>query len=229
MGMGREMPAAVAVSVGYPFDHPLPVNMARTTQLTPTAWPKWDAAVGALFGGEAAPSGGADGFVSFLSDELMPMIESEVGVNSSEWTLAGHSLGGLFTTHALLSRPGRWRRHLAISPSYWWHKHVLLDRVREFAAVPALLPVSVYLAAGDQETTEKTTQAWHPWMRSDSWRQYLEVMGGVPDLVKDARLVADLLAQRWGVRVRCDVLNEETHQSSPFAAMSRGLRWLHEV
>jgi predicted alpha/beta superfamily hydrolase len=182
-----------------------------------------------MLGAPAPPSGSAEAFAAFVHDELMPFVEAEVGVNPAEWTLAGHSLGGLFATYCLLTRPGRCRRTLAVGSSYWWKRPYLFDRAREFAAVERPLNVSVYLAAGDHETTAAFSTTWHRYMDADVWKDYLTVMRGIPDIVAETREMATIVAQRWGTRVRCDILDEETHGSAVFAAYSRGLRWLHQV
>jgi predicted alpha/beta superfamily hydrolase len=227
--MAGEMPATVTVAVGYPLDSTIPAMVARNRELTPVPWPEWDAPYGELLGAPAPPSGSADAFVAFVHDELMPFIEREVGVDPSEWTLAGHSFGGLFATYALLSRPGRCRRYLAVVSSFWWKKTLMFDRARAFAQAARPLNVSVYLAAGDHETTAAATTAWHRWMDTEILKSYLEVMRGIPDIVAETREMAAILAQRCGVRVRCDILDEETHSSASLAAFSRGLRWLHKV
>jgi predicted alpha/beta superfamily hydrolase len=228
LGMG-EMPPAVVVAIGYPLDNAIPAVVARNRDLTPVPWPEWDAPYGQMLGAPAPPSGSAEAFATFVHGELMPFIESEVGVNPAEWTLAGHSLGGLFATYCLLTRPGGCRRYLAVGSSYWWKRPYLFDRAREFAAVERPLNVSVYLAAGDQETTAGFSTSWHRYLDADLWKDYLTVMRGIPDIVAETREMAGLIGQRWGTRVRCDILDDETHGSAVFAAYSRGLRWLHKV
>lgn len=229
VGMGLDTPPAVAVAIGYPLDNAIPAVVARNRDLTPVPWPEWDAPYGLLLGSPAPPSGSADAFAVFVHDELMPFVEAEVGVNPAEWTLAGHSLGGLFATYCLLTRPGRCRRYLAVGSSYWWKRPYLFDRAREFAAIEKPLNVSVYLAAGDRETTAALTTTWHRLMDAPVWKEYLTVMRGIPDIVAETREMSEILTRRWGVRMRCDILDEETHGSAVFAAYSRGLRWLHQV
>ncbi len=229
MAMSGEMPAAVAVSVGYPLDSAIPSIVERNRELTPVPWPEWDAPYGEILGATAPPSGQADAFVAFLHDELMPAIEAEICVDPGEWTLAGHSLGGLFATYSLLTRPGRCRRYLAVGSSFWWKQPLMFDRARAFAQVTRPLNSSVYLAAGEHETTVAMTTAWNRLLDAEVWQRYLEVMGGIPDIVADTRELATILGTRCGLRVRCDILDEETHASALFAAFSRGLRWLHRV
>jgi predicted alpha/beta superfamily hydrolase len=227
--MMGEVPAAVVVAIGYPLDNAIPAFVARDRDLTPLPWPEWDGPYGQLLGAPAPPSGNADAFAAFVHDELMPFVQTEIGVDPAEWTLAGHSLGGLFATYCLFIRPGRFRRYLAVGSSFWWKKPFMFDRAREFAGVERPLNVSVYLAAGDQETIDAFSTSWHRYMDSDVWKDYLAVMRGIPDIVAETREMAILISRRWGTRVRCDILDDETHGSAVFAAYSRGLRWLHKV
>jgi uncharacterized protein len=67
-----------------------------------------------------ATAGGADAFLRFITDELAPFLETRY--RTSEFRLLyGHSLGGLFATHALLTRPESFHAYIASSPSLWWH------------------------------------------------------------------------------------------------------------
>ncbi len=67
----------------------------------------------------AAPtSGGSAAFIRFLSDELVPFIDSIYRTNG-ERMLIGQSLGGLLGTVVLLERPGLFTRYLLVSPSLW--------------------------------------------------------------------------------------------------------------
>ena len=64
-------------------------------------------------------SGGADKFLAFLKDELIPYI-NKTYPSDGDNTLFGHSFGGLFVTYALLNEPQAFTSYIAADPSYWW-------------------------------------------------------------------------------------------------------------
>ena len=45
----------------------------------------------------------------------------------------GHSLGGLFTSYALLTRPDAFATFVATSPSLWWDGFAILGHIPAFA------------------------------------------------------------------------------------------------
>jgi predicted alpha/beta superfamily hydrolase len=91
--------------------------------------------------------GGAEAFLSFLIDTLRPELtrrhpETALGPH----TLFGHSLGGLFTAFALLTRPDAFDAFVSSSPSLWWdggaiHRLVPAFRglLKTLARAPAVL------------------------------------------------------------------------------------------
>ena len=89
-------------------------NTDRTRDLTPTH-------VDVAFGDSAfvRTSGGADDFLAFLGEELIPYIESKYPVTNYR-TFVGHSFGGLTVIHALNSRSELFSNYIAIDPSLWW-------------------------------------------------------------------------------------------------------------
>jgi predicted alpha/beta superfamily hydrolase len=61
-------------------------------------------------------SGGAENFLSFLKDELIPFLESEYRMGVKNRTLSGHSLAGLFILNTLFSEPHLFENYIASSP-----------------------------------------------------------------------------------------------------------------
>ena len=228
LAMGGDMPAQVVVAVGYPVDQTDPKwHLARNIDLTPKPWPEWDARYGNFFGAKAPASGDSERFLHFLTSELMPAIERDCDVDPANWTLAGHSLGGLFATTALITAPAKFKRYLAVGSSYWWRRGEPLTQAKAFAAQSGAVDISAYLAAGELETRDTVFKAQGEAVKSEPWTSYLEVMGGIPDIVEDTKTMASILGQRPGLRVKAETIAGEGHSGAPFAAYSRGLQWLY--
>jgi len=67
----------------------------------------------------APTGGGADNFVKFFKDELIPQIDRKYRTEHFN-VLVGHSYGGVFAMHALLSDPDLFDAYIAIDPSFWY-------------------------------------------------------------------------------------------------------------
>ena len=69
--------------------------------------------------GPVGSGGGADTFLDFLEQELMPRIIKQYRTRDFS-TVAGHSIAGLLVIHSFHSRPDLFQSHLAFSPAVWW-------------------------------------------------------------------------------------------------------------
>lgn len=78
-------------------------------------------------------SGGADKFLAFMRDELIPFIDATYRTDKTDRGLLGHSYGGLFAIYAMLHQPDLFRRIVAASPSLGWDNGSLIK------AAPGLL------------------------------------------------------------------------------------------
>ena len=63
--------------------------------------------------------GGSAGFYQYISQELIPHIDVNYRTNNNR-VLSGYSLGGLFTTYAMVQPESPFNAYLAMSPSYWF-------------------------------------------------------------------------------------------------------------
>ncbi|MEO7632709.1 MAG: alpha/beta hydrolase-fold protein, partial [Blastocatellia bacterium] len=99
-------------------------NTDRTRDLTPT-----HAAFG---GGQPLPtSGGADKFLKFIETELIPSIESDYRTQPYR-IFAGHSFGGLFALHTLMTRSEVFNAYIAVSPTMHWDNNLPLREAETF-------------------------------------------------------------------------------------------------
>lgn len=77
--------------------------------------------------GEYIPSsGGAKNFLNFIERELLTYLDSNYRIQPFR-IIAGHSLGGLFVTYAMLEKPELFQSYYAASPTLPWDNEWILD------------------------------------------------------------------------------------------------------
>ena len=96
-------------------------------------------------GGRPRSGGGADKFLSFLSDELFPMVEEKYPTRDYR-LLVGHSLGGLFTVYAFATQPDLFRAYMALSPWFGEEDDDLLSKVDSYLE-GGVSPLNVFYTA----------------------------------------------------------------------------------
>ena len=116
-------------------------NTDRTRDLTP------DKATGNAANFPTA--GGADNFLKFIETELIPEIESRYRVQPYR-ILAGHSFGGLFAVHTLITRPELFNSYIAVSPSLQWADEATLKRAEEFFKTRKELRATLFTSLGNE-------------------------------------------------------------------------------
>lgn len=200
------MPEVILVGVDYPVADLDQSQGIRFRDLTPSEDRAAIAAQGPEYTAIGLPaptvSGGGPRFITFLTDELGPRIDSLYRTDASNRSLLGLSLGGLLALHVLLERPDYYHNYIVLSPSLWWNKD---ETVQRFAALPAdrkpvqRLFVSVGLAEEDS----------------------------IYRMVKNVRRLETIVAKQPSVALAThfQYFPDENHNSGWPAAMSRGLRF----
>jgi predicted alpha/beta superfamily hydrolase len=111
LAYAKFVPANMVV-VGIPNPTKEDVNL-RDRDFTPTHTP------------HSPVSGGADKFLSFIKNELIPYVSSTHPVRQEGSILYGTSLGGLFTLYAFLNEPALFKSYMTVEPSLWWDNYYL--------------------------------------------------------------------------------------------------------
>jgi len=94
-------------------------------------------------------SGGADKFISFLKNELIPYIDRTYPTNGTN-SLYGHSYGGLFVMYTLLTEPELFQTYYSTDPSFWWNHDFVIKLASE--KLEKLPPDRLLWIAGIDET-----------------------------------------------------------------------------
>jgi len=120
-------------------------NTDRTRDLTPAKSSQKNPAGELQF----PTSGGADNFLKFFETELIPHIEHEYRVQPYR-IFAGHSLGGLFAIHAMITKPGLFNSYIAVSPSLQWENGEALKRAEVFLKNQKEMKVTLFVSLGNE-------------------------------------------------------------------------------
>jgi predicted alpha/beta superfamily hydrolase len=121
-------------------------NTDRNRDLTPTHADEknLDGSVNAV-----PTSGGADRFLDFIQTELIPEIEKRYRTAPYR-IFAGHSFGGLFAIHALITRPNLFNAYIAVSPSLQWDDGRTLHQAQQFFASHAELKKALFFSLANE-------------------------------------------------------------------------------
>lgn len=79
--------------------------------------------------------GGADRFLSFLREELMPRVQREFRTTGPR-LISGHSLGAIFVCYSLTTAPELFDARFAHSPAIWRDEDAVMDSVAQWLAKP---------------------------------------------------------------------------------------------
>lgn len=120
-------------------------NTDRTRDLTPTRVASGSEGTGF----DVSTSGGADNFLRFVETEVMPQIETKYRTSPYK-IFAGHSFGGLFAIHTLLTHPDAFNAYIAASPSLQWDKGSELKRAEQFLAAHKELKKSLFFTIANE-------------------------------------------------------------------------------
>jgi predicted alpha/beta superfamily hydrolase len=171
-------------------------NTDRTRDLTPTRV-RIESGSGAQF----PTSGGADKFLKFIETELIPEIEKRYRVHPYR-ILAGHSFGGLFAIHAMLSRPELFNSYIAVSPSLQWDDDLEIKRATEFFKDKKEWNATLFVSLGNE-----------PGLIGDSFASFRRLLNGTK--------VA-------GFEWQAEQMEDEDHGSVVLRSHYLGLRKIYE-
>jgi uncharacterized protein len=161
----------------------------RTRDLTPVSTAEMDRRF-------TPGHGGAANFLSFLTRELVPMVEKKYRTRPYR-ILVGHSHGGLFASYVLAEKPASFQAYLAIDPSLSWNNGLVVEQIGATLTRTKSLLADFYLTAAHG--------------------------GDHPD--RSIRKLAEALKEKApaGFRSHFDWMNQETHMSIPLRGLHQGL------
>lgn len=206
---GRGLEDAILVGLGYAVGDT--AEYSRRRDYTPT--PHGDIDARSDMPGRAVAYGEAEAYRLHLRDELFPELERRYRIDPARRIYLGHSYGGLFGTHVLLSEPAMFGRYVLISPSLWYGRRLMIARERGYASQHKDMPAEAFFMIGGEETVPDPDTEPHSASR----------MAMVEDMDE---MVRTLEGRRYpGLRVKQRVFPGEDHGSVYVPAVRAGLEW----
>jgi uncharacterized protein len=98
--------------------------------------------------------GGAPRFLTFLEQDVLPLIEHDYRADPERRVLMGSSNGGLFTLYTLFEKPALFWAYAAVSPNVGWDNQAIFERERAFRASHPSLERRLWLSSGSAEWTD---------------------------------------------------------------------------
>lgn len=220
--MGGTRPGAIVVGIGYGTTDFSTFSRLRTSDLTPAIRAENIQSLVGLTALIGERYGGAEALLTFLIETLVPEIAHRYpDASTSNRALFGHSLGGLFTAYALLSRPDAFAAFFPASPSLWWNGFTLFDELSAFAARldAAERKPRLFISVGGDEQALPTQVP----PGGDSSLAEVQAMIGGWRMVDAAREFAAAVREAGLADAGCAVFADEDHHSVIPAAMMRSV------
>ena len=201
--LGQEIPAIILVGIGYDTNNVMEIGTLRTRELTPTKDAQWLQRQSQSIPEHLHP-GKAENFLTFIDQQVKPLINKHYRTDPSDQTLVGYSLGGLFGLYTLFNHTNSFDRYVIGSPSIWWDNALVLQHEENYAANNKDLAKHVFLSIGELE----------------------QPAGSDSQMVTHVNLMNERLNSRKypGLVLEHVVFSGENHMSGIAASMVRGLR-----
>ncbi|PKG56738.1 alpha/beta hydrolase [Shewanella sp. GutDb-MelDb] len=129
-----------AILVGVSWQKGLRGDKSRVRNYTPSVDKSWK-----------KQTGGADRYVAFLQQKVLPYIQQHFRTEPSQRTYVGNSLGGLLGAYILLEQPEMFSNYVLGSPSFWWHKQMIFKLTQQRQEALSKIKANVFIGIGELE------------------------------------------------------------------------------
>ncbi|MEG3192767.1 alpha/beta hydrolase [Lysobacter sp. D1-1-M9] len=196
------------ILVGLPPEQGLTSKESRSRDYTPSN-PLHDPARRAKVY-SASQYGEAAAYRDYIESQVFPLIARHYRADMERKVFAGHSLGSLFGSYVLLTKPGMFQSYILGSPSLWFDKHEILRHEETYADNHTNLDANVMMYIGMYETIGPS-----------------ERHSSGPDMVGDMQYFERRLQSRKysNLFIGSEVIKDEGHLEVFPSLISRGLIW----
>ena len=162
-------------------------------------------------------TGGGEKFLDFITDELIPFIDSKYST-STHRTFIGHSLGGLMTFEALLRKREYFDNYISIDPALGFADGAYMEEILDTFAQSELSAEHLFLAVG---LTKPTFLQEEEVMTDDS--DFTNMIS-----IPNRNFLNEIENHQWSLDVTATYYPEENHFSIPHKSTYDGLRKLYQ-
>lgn len=142
---------------------------------------------------------GAENFLSFLEEELIPLIDSNYRTVPGDRTINGYSVGGLFALYSLFTKPEIFSRYILGSPSLSWDDYSIFKYEENSPGKISDKKINIFISVGSEESDEK----------------YFNPIDN---------LVTQMQERKYsGVKLEAKVFDGSTHLAGPPESLTHGL------
>jgi hypothetical protein len=133
-------------------------------------------------------NGGADAFLKLIESQIKPAVAAKVAIDPQRQTLWGHSYGGLFVLHTLLTQPASFQYYVAVEPSLWWGKGFILQEAQRVIDRHPALSAHLWLwTGGGEKMRSAPPNIKQPPLPADAAQQLAERLNTLNGLDVDFR------------------------------------------
>lgn len=176
-------------------------SLERRRDLTPTHLDDEDR-VDSLRIGSRGITGGGQNFLSFIKNELIPIIETQFPSDTLNRGFVGYSFGGLFGAYILSSEPQLFQYYLLGSPSMNYDNYVVLEALKGTNPDRLNDVKSIFISVGENEIGDD-----------------LKSFADLRDFIQTLDLP--------NLEFRSIIIEDEGHLSAVTSSLAKGLTFLY--
>ena len=122
----------------------------RTRDLTPYHITENDVSTSHEIG-KSGVTGGANNFLLFIKNELIPYVENQYLADTLNRGFMGYSYGGLFGVYSLINFPNLFQKYFFGSPSLWYNDFALIDSLCAIPPENLSNIKGIFITVGEKE------------------------------------------------------------------------------
>lgn len=100
-------------------------------------------------------TGGAENFLKFLYQELIPYIDADYRTIPGDRAINGYSLGGLFGLYTFFTRPETFNNYIIGSPNLSWDDYSIFNYEKNSPEKIGDMNLNIFISIGSEESEER--------------------------------------------------------------------------